>query len=298
MILKLNANKIAESLLKQKNTIALYKGLLEDVNKGYSTSFALTMQSYVTRLGIILSDCYSDVHIETSTYLGSIDFICNRVLKNKPMYNIMRSIEVNEAGNAIKHSKKPININIDMILREYNQLINMISSKTGLIAFNSCYLKKRNNIRDEKLFPEFKEHKYFLIGNVKCEAKLSKNYTLDKYSKTIKSEIVFIFPEVHPNNCFSAMVKIKSKNKMIAKIDREFIKSNNYKVSLPIILNESDLDRRVVNVIVKMKIENKKVCIGEEGWIFKKTYKYDTYDTLGELSLELSQIYRPSMQQL
>ena len=66
------------------------------------------MQLYVTRIGIILSDCYSDIHIETQTYLGSIDFICNRVLKNKAMYNIMRDIGINEAANAIKFSKNQL----------------------------------------------------------------------------------------------------------------------------------------------------------------------------------------------
>ena len=90
-----NAESIIEKEFRLDNVIATKKTLETNIANSYKTKFFQELQIYVTKIGIALSKCVQDVKMTTNTYLGSIDYVCKKILKNRQLYEVMRAIKIN-----------------------------------------------------------------------------------------------------------------------------------------------------------------------------------------------------------
>lgn len=294
-----NANKRAEGLLGRDNVVAAKKDLIYHIKNNHKIKFATALQIYVTKIGLVLEECV--VHcskndkMRANTYLGSIEFICKRILQNQPLYKIMKDIEVNSSGNADKHGIQDIKIDIDFTLKHYNILISEIIEHTGLKAFKECYLSKSPKDRDIPILEESKHHKFFTILGIKFQLKMNQNYEVDPYNKTISSKLTLYWPEASPGKFVSVIVKSEKTGKKLFSKKHIDISSANSKKAMNLNYTESDLDRRVLRLNVLIKVEE----IGEKyvystGVLFwKKDYYQEDYIVIKKHEEQISQYFKP-----
>lgn len=253
-----NANKIAEEKLKLDNVIAAYKSVVTAMNNNYRHPFATSLQIYITKLGLILSECSQDVKMSVNTYLGSIDYICLKLLNNRALYNIMRNIEINNTGNSVKHSLEDIEIDIDLTLTQYNQFVSEIIKATQLIAFKRCYLNKGKNLRDVPIAEDAKHHKYFTVNNIQFQLKISPDYTVDQYTKKLRSKITLYWPKGREGFFVGVTVSNDKSTRIMARMDKLAVSGDNSKHAFELICGETDLDRRVLYLTVQIELYQKK----------------------------------------
>ena len=292
--LQSNANEKAKEIFKRKNLIAARKAVEFHIKNNHKTKFATELQIYVTKIGLALQECVEPPHrMKTNTYLGSIEFICKKILSNTPLYNIMRAIEINSNGNTDKHNIKDIDINIDFTLKNYNMLISEIVKNTGLSAFKTCYLNKPQNSRDIPIVDETRHHKYFIVGGVNFQLKLNERYEVDPYSKTISSKITLYWPEGKKGNFVSITVKAAKSGRTICAKSRQDISQPNSKVALKFKCSEDEVERRVLYLTVTIKTEVQDIeYAGTTGILFWKEDHYKTvYKKTGKHTQELSQFF-------
>lgn len=298
-----NANALAEKLLKRDNVVAVYKNMVEQYYKRHRTVFVQQMQVVVTKIGLILSECSSGSKIRTKTYLGSVDYICNNILKNKQLLKIMR-VFINDDGNDVKHSIKDIQVEMDTVMEQYNLFIKDIVRVTKLSAFNKYIIAPKKSVRDVPIISEEKHHKFFTIKNFKFQLKICPNYTVDPYTKKVTSKLTLYWPKIAENYYVEISV-INVKNKRIVCGKRQIDLGVNIKnqidgkYALTLNCTEDDLDRRVLNLRVEIILKNKvtKTHYYETGALFwKKThsYKEDEITVIGSYSCDISQIFKPN----
>ena len=289
-----NANQIAAKKLGMDNSVGAYKSAATAMQHGYRHQFASSMQTYVTKIGLILSDCVVSPKISTGTYLGSIDYICKKLLKNIQLYNVMRAIEINDAGNEVKHTIKDVDLNIDFILKQYNSFVTEIVKATGLNAFKKCYLNKERNARDIPLVAEEKHHKYFVVNNTKFQLKISPNYTVDQYSKKLTSKITIYWPEGKANHFIDVQIKNpKNNNRLMGSIDKLDISNPNSKHAFVLNCSEADLDRRVLYLTVNITLYKQNSSTVTTGALFwKETHTQYFFVEVGKSQEQISQLFR------
>ena len=297
MQLKRNAASIAERELSLDNVVAPKKQLQVLATKKFETMFASTAQIYITKLGLILSHCYEHAELRANTYLGSIDFICNKVLKDKTLYNVFYHFGLNTQGNAVKHSIENVDISIETTVSQINLLISRIVSSTNIKAFKKALLntKNNNNSRDVPISYDNKEHKYFMIGDFKAELKISPNYSIDPYEKKIVAKLTLFWPVGKPGYKCDIEATNLINQRLISKkgisIDRD-----ESKISIPLKCNESDLNRRVLKLKVNISIYEEKTEHYVTGFFVKKQHTR-TYKS-NEVSYsvkEISQFFDPTL---
>ena len=267
-----NANQIISKELHKKSTAAYYKSLVDAVNNKYQTRFVSDMQIYVTRIGIIVSSVVEGRHITYNTYLGSIDYLCNVVLKNKNLYSILRAIEINTEGNLGKHSIKNISADIEECVRQYNRLIKGLID-VGLTEFSISYLKlNAKEYRDKEIFIEKYEEKFGTLAGTKFKVELSKNTKLDPYDKTITTQLIISWPNSHSKRKFN--IDLFVKNRTVGKKDN-IVLANPGKQNFTIRVKERDLDRRKLTVKAKLSLVEDRESTYETGFLFwKKQHTY------------------------
>lgn len=288
-----NANKKAEDLLKRDNIVAAHKSALEAMQKKYRHKFVESLQIYVLKIGMVLCECVPGQSLKANTYLGSLDFICNKVLQNKQLYNVMRAIEINEGGNAMKHSIDDVNVNIDFVVNQYNNFISEIVKNTNLSAFKKCYLVvKSKNERDIPIAKDAIHHKYFTINNLKFQLKISPDYTVDQYSKKLTSKITLYWPDGY--NDWYADVEIKNDrtHKIMGHAEKLNLSSGNDKHAFALTCGEKDLDRRKLDLTVKITLFKKKNRMYTTGALFwKKEHSESYYEEITAKTEKLSQFF-------
>lgn len=297
------ANSLATKLLNRDNVVAVYKDMVDQCNKKHKTVFTQQMHVYITKIGIILSECSAKSKIRANTYLGSIDFICLNLLKNKQLHKMMKNF-INDDDNIVKHSINDLEVSIDTIVEQYNLFINEIIKSTNLKAFYVCLITKKKSIRDVPIINEEKHHKYFMIKNFKFQLKICPNYTIDKYTKKITSKLTLYWPEIAKNHYVEINVS-NSKNKRIMCAKKQIdlgqcINKNQKdgKFVLPLNCSEEDLDRRVLSLNVEIILRKKttKTHYFETGILFWKkvqSYDFDNIEDIGKYSCEMSQFFKP-----
>ena len=289
-----NAESIIEKEFHLDNVIATKKALETNINHSYKTKFFQELQIYVTKIGIALSKCVQDVKITTNTYLGSIDYICKKVLKNKQLYDVMRAIHVNDEGNKVKHSNKNVEGDIEYTLKQYNQFVSEIIKGTKINSFKLFYLNKKKNVRDIPLVEEKRHHKYFMIKNVKFQLKINENYEIDLYEKKGYSKLTLYWPEANKGYAVNVVLTNPLNGRILGSINELEIDKFNSKHAFKLIFNESDLDRRILKIKVKVELLKLTDHYYETGALFwKKTHKYSRYDSIGEYTDVLTQLYKP-----
>ena len=291
-----NANDIARKALKQDNTYAVYKSLTDMINHNYKHMFSTSFQMYVTKIGLALSNCSADIKMQNHTYLGSLDFICKKVIKNPPLYNVMRAIGMNDAGNTMKHDNRDLtHIDIEFVLKQYNEMISQLVKTTNLDAFKMCYLNKGKNQRDVPLIKEEKHHKYFTINNFQLQLKICPTYTVDNYQKILKSKLTLYWPKGRDNCYADVTVKNKKTGKVMGTVEKLNLSKDDSKHVFPLHCKENDLDRRVVTLAVTITLYRQTKEYYTTGALFWKSYhSYDSFSKIEEKTEVISQLFRPN----
>lgn len=277
-----DANRLVESDLKVKTTTALWSGLITAVNNKYETQFTQDMQSFITRVAIIVSDVSLEAKIGAHTYLGAIDYLCLKVLKNKTLYNMLRACAVNDEGNTIKHNKYNIDIDIPECINQFNKLIKGLVG-TGLSVFNNYYLRAEAvRYRDKPVFVEKFDLKYGMVAGIRHSVQLDKNsIKMDQYTKTVSADVVVEWKD-NPDRYCSFEVLINNgkgddeEESELVKIGESMkISMLNYdSMTLNISVPSDRLNRRKLQVYVNVKIFEK-YQTGHLLW------KKDAYHELG-----------------
>jgi len=251
-----------KKLLEATEFVALHKAALEQIEKKYNTLFTTTLQSIITKVGLMVSEVVVSPKLATSTYLGSIDYIGFKILRNPSLVKHLRITEINGNANLVKHSLSTLkNVNIDDSVKQYNHLISEIIKTLGLNSFSKAKLLPRINT----IFEEKKSVKYELIGPHRVEALLAPFYELDVYEKVAKVLLTVRWKEQSFDK-LSLSVKSIISDKIIyfqSKID--MYTSQSLKVYLP--LKNEDLINNRVRLRIFMTVSSNY----ETGFIFKKT---------------------------
>ena len=295
MRLYYNSNEIAKSKLKMNNVVAAYKSVITAINNNYVHQFASSMQIYLTKLGLVLNDCVEDVHIKAHTFLGSLDYICLKIIGNKQLYNVMRAIDINDNGNNMKHEIKDLKIDIDFTLKQYNELISQLVKKTGLDAFKVCYINRTKNVRDIPITEDQRHHKYFTINNFKMELKISPNYTIDKYEKVLLSKLTLYWPEGRSGFTADVVIINAKNNAHVGEIEQLDLSQGNSKHEFRLRCKEADLDRRVLELEVTITLRKKQQRTYTTGALFWKSYhSYDNFEEIEKRTEKISQFFKPN----
>lgn len=291
-----NANKIAKNILHRDNVVAVKSCLEFHIKNGHQTKFASDLQIYVTKIGLALEECTTpEYKMRANTYLGSIDFICKKLLKMPALYNVMKDIDINNQGNTVKHQIKDVKVHIDFTVNTYNNLISEIVKATKLDAFKECYLNKQSSKRDIPIIDEERHHKYFMVGKTKFQLKLNERYEIDPYAKSVASKITLYWPDGTPNRYASIYVKCKTTNRILCSLEHIDISSPNSKKALHFACKESDLDRRVLHLSVIVKVERKEQkfshTTGSLWW--KKDHFKEVFTPEFTREEQISQFFKP-----
>lgn len=135
---KNNSNKIINENLHEKSTTAWYESLKEDAINSYETRFVASMQNFVTRLGLIISEVSNKKFRGNAHYQEILYYICHQIIEDNSIYK--KLIKINKPANNSKHSKKNIDININEILTNYNLMIDKLIFVSNCNAFEICHI--------------------------------------------------------------------------------------------------------------------------------------------------------------
>lgn len=207
-----DANEIVGRLVFQKETQAYYKSVQERVEKGFVTAFVTDLQNLVVKVALIISEVAVSVKLKTGYYLTSIDYLCNKVLKDNDLHKGLRATKINENANKNKHTLEATadEINIGQCISQYNRLINQLIKKLEVPALNVLRITAQ-------------------VGSVKNTSKSIANQpkankaTLVKIKKvaTVKpktSEIVVV--KSNKNSSTQKNIPNKEENKTVKKPDK------------------------------------------------------------------------------
>lgn len=301
MKVKTNAEKIVLQHFKKDNIVSTRRALETNIKNLYKHKFVQELHIYVTKIGLVLSDCFEDISIGSHTYLGSIEFICKKVINNKLLYNVMKAIEINSGSNTMKHDIEDIKTDIDYILKQYNVMISELVNRTNIQAFKQCFLNRKQNVRDVAFSTEKKDHKYFIMEDeenykkVKMQIKINDTYEYDLYSKTAKSKITLFWPESNSEYFINISVINTINDKVMVTKSEVPINKKDSKVVLNFTFDENDLDRRVISLNVKVELlvnQSHEYTTGALFW--KKHHKIYEKVKVSTHVENLTQLYRES----
>lgn len=254
-LVKYADNKLFTAL-SQKTTKELFTALCDNVHHSNESAFISTLQSYVTRVGIGVHGCFEDAGKKFSMYWQAIDFLCNKVLNNSTLYNMMRAVGVNKEGNQIKHGLNNVNIAIKSVMLPYNQMIDELNEKTGLHSIMMCKISSKRDIRQIPIFEERKSAKCGQITQVKYRLLLSPYYKADPYTKKIATKLTFCWPEGYRDRFVDITVINRKTNKALS-CQKDINISREGKHSFMINVAESELDKRVLDLSVNINLWKK-----------------------------------------
>lgn len=301
MKLKHNAEQILKEYFARDNVVATKKALITNINNSYKHKFFQELQIYVTKIGLALVDCYEGAYLKANTYLGSIDFLCKRVIRKEQIYNVMKSININDNGNSNKHSLKDVEGDIDYTLQHYNHMIRELVYSTKLQTLKQCFLNKKNDERNAPLVAEKKDHKYFVMkhekysGNneIKLELKINSYYEVDPYTKKGLGTLMLCWPNSYEDYYINIKLTNTKTQKEICSKNHISLKEGKSSQSLPIYFCDSDLDKRVISLDVKLELlyeEDRCYTTGILAW--KKYHSYKSYNTVDTRNEKLSHFYK------
>lgn len=296
-----NANEIITSKLHEKTTASIYKDLITAINTRNDSKFVINMQIYVTRLGIITSSVIIGEHIESGvrkadsgrivkdqrSYPHAVNYMCNKILKQEYLGKILLALPVHGEANKEKHTDKNIiDIDIEEYLRYYNRLIDALV-EYGLEAFSISKLRYNAvNYRDQKIFEDKYDVKYFTLDNVKLKVELLKNISLDEYKKTVNTQLNIFWPEVIKNRAINVKINI---NDRIVDQQRNIDLSTNDYPTFTIEAKEEELDRKKLSITISLTLIKYIFKTYTTGfWLWKKEKSWKEPIVLDSKTIELS----------
>lgn len=127
---------------------AFYLDVCEKYSKGYIQTFITTLQTLITKVGIIISSVdYNGVAISYCSQ--SIEYLCKKVLDDERLFNKFSEVGINSKGNNGKHRIETQHINIDKAVSLFNTLINSIVNKYNLPSLKYLIIKKKSTVNQK-----------------------------------------------------------------------------------------------------------------------------------------------------
>lgn len=146
--LKKNANQLINNIVHEDGVSAFYLDVCEKYSKGYIQTFITTLQTLITKVGIIISSVdYNGVAISYCSQ--SIEYLCKKVLDDERLFNKFSEVGINSKGNNGKHRIETQHINIDKAVSLFNTLINSIVNKYNLPSLKYLIIKKKNTVNQK-----------------------------------------------------------------------------------------------------------------------------------------------------
>jgi hypothetical protein len=273
-----NATQMLQQEVYRKEFVAVRKSTIEDAERGFITMFSLSMQTLITKVGLIVSLIVVAPKMKAGTYLGALDFLADRILKNKSMKNFLKATLINENANKVKHS---LNDNVDISIKDtiyhYNRLIEELAKTLALPLLNSIKIGHYNvmkpivqapelkpqNIKPVQqtskkpiasLFDDLPHKKNTQIDNHPITLILSPFADIDKYAKTATSDLRIENPK-KSNLKLHVEVLSQYTHRVIQtkKIVMESIKP----IIIPVILKQEDIHNNYASISVKLSKNDK-----------------------------------------
>ena len=182
--------------INNKSTKAFYDSVVNAIETDNVSVFATQLQIYITRIGLIVSECSLEKKMGKGYMLGAIEYLCIDVCHNRPLWHYLQAIDVNYQGNIGKHTLKDIDINIGECIGQYNKLINELIKQTGSKVLDNCKLHPKT--KEKKIFKDnnveqfgiLNTKKTFTKREIKYSIKALAKYYVDKYNHIVQVGIV------------------------------------------------------------------------------------------------------------
>lgn len=247
-----NAQKIINEEFAKNEFRALQISVRERAENNHKTIFIQSMQALFTKLGLVVSKVVKEPKIITNTYLGSINYLTRKILVGSNLYKVLESTNVNQGGNKIKHSLDEIEaIDMDTIIILYNHVCDLLSKKLG-ISFNQAKVQKFKKKENKSLFAEDKYEKYDSIVGIKIKTHLTKDCTINRYTKMGSTKIEIEVQDMKRDRHIQVEV-FSLKNKK--RLTMGSIKSSEANKTLNVSFSEDDLyDNNYLKVEVKYTV--------------------------------------------
>ncbi|MBE5763131.1 MAG: hypothetical protein E7338_02790 [Clostridiales bacterium] len=184
--------------INSKSTKAFYDSVVNAIETDNVSVFATQLQIYITRIGLIVSECSLEKKMEKGYMLGAIQYLCIDVCHSRPLWHYLQAIDVNYQGNVGKHTLKDIDINIGECIGQYNKLINELIKQTGSKVLGKCKLRPKTTKKEKKIFKDnnveqfgiLNTKKTFTKREIKYSIKALGKYCVDKYNHIVQVGIV------------------------------------------------------------------------------------------------------------
>ena len=131
---------------------------------------------------------------------------------------------------------------------------------------------------------------------LKLQLKINPSYELDPYSKKAKSKITLYWPESNKGYFVNVTITNPKNKRIVASKKQISLEKGDFKEVFFFEFKEGDLDRRVIELDVKIELLKTKENIYTTGILFWK--EYHSYETIDETPIsthveKLTQLYRP-----
>jgi hypothetical protein len=270
-----DANKIVSDLIKSKEYQAERISCMERGREGHITVFSTSMQNLVSKTGMIVSTVVVERKIQRRTYIGSVDYLCDTILKDKSLYSSFRITEINENANNVKHSlEKNKKLDIPEIIHQFNRLIDKLVVRLGLTALNAAKLTLKVNNPPASIFAEKKNEKFEMVAGHRIALQLQPNFTIDMYAKTASGKLVVRLNE-NSDDELRITAMTKNGNRQVTKNSLNFAKDREYKLGFTV--KEGEIQNNVVTLSVELEVfrektisQNQKVKITTGALFWKK----------------------------
>lgn len=280
--LKSNAKELVKKYCNQKEIRASFYETIEAVNKKYEVTFSDRMQKLITKIGLIMSECSQTTKIKYATFLGSVDFLCYKVIGDPSRKKFLLATSINENGNKNKHSlDKNEVINIEECVHQYNKILKEIASIYNLQEILTLSIKQNQPKKQpvKNIFAEARSIKYDTFDGNDLKFTLSPFYEFDKFKKLATVELAIDWQKESNDDIQVTIYSNKSGSKLLT--ERFSLSGSHYEnLRLPVSVNDLDTNNLLelnvkVQVYRDVKVKKKEKRTYTTGILMWK--KYHTY---------------------
>lgn len=276
-----NAENIIKKGLNTKEFTALKISVIERGEGNHITIFTISMQNLITQLGLVISQAVANQKMKTKTYLGSIEYLCIKILKDTQLLKHLKATEINENANQVKHSiKKNREISVKDSLYYYNRLVNSLTAVLNLPILKQAQIRLNNKQAKNTIFEEKDHIKYELVGKYRFKFFLSPKYEFDRYSKEAIASLDITWDKKYDRE---AKISIFSSvtNKQLMHMSFGLSKQNSRTVKFKVTENDFERNSKTIKIKVNIlvlhhytetEVEEVKYT---SGFIFKRTNTYN-----------------------
>ncbi|MBE5738999.1 MAG: hypothetical protein E7354_04660 [Clostridiales bacterium] len=291
-----NAKQELNKLLSQKEMKAAFLSACDSYKKKYTTRFSNDMQTLITKVGLLVSKLSTKDKITSQTFLGSIDFLCKKVIEDPARIKFLRATSINENGNKNKHTlDKNEEMNLDECIHQYNTLLDKIAQKyKQLDQITDIKIYKTN--QNKNIFAEKKSVKYGDFSGNKLQFRLSPFFTFDKYAKQAVVSLAVDWESKSDDDLKLTICSKKSKKELLNK--RFSLKNSKYE-NFDITFTSNDMyENNQLALLINVEVyRDKEVTKTKEAYyttgilFWKKYHSYDReYKTIEKCRFSSTQV--------